>query len=184
MVSDGGVHSGFEHLHALIELAGELAASPIWCCTASPTAATPRRPPGEGYLERSRGLVPRRGRRPVASVVGRYYAMDRDRRWERTQAAYDLLVHGRGRAPVADAPGGCAAPPTQRGETDEFITPTVVGDEGRIRAADSVLCFNFRPDRMREIVRALAEPGFGEGAEELPGWRGRDGASRCDGSRR
>ena len=75
-----------------------------------------------------------------------------------------------------DAPAAAQAA-YRRGETDEFIIPTVVGSEGRIRAGDSVLCFNFRPDRMREIVRALAEPGFGEGDEDLPGWRGRGGAS-------
>ena len=62
-----------------------------------------------------------------------------------------------------------------RGETDEFIEPTLVGAEARIRPGDSVIAFNFRPDRMRQITRALAEPGFGEGAEELPGWSGRAG---------
>ena len=61
--------------------------------------------------------------------------------------------------------------------------PTVVGSEGRIRAGDSVLCFNFRPDRMREIVRALAEPGFGKGTEDLPGGAGVVARQRCDGSR-
>ncbi len=65
----------------------------------------------------------------------------------------------------------------ERGETDEFIEPTLVGEEARIRPQDSVLCFNFRPDRMREIVRALCEPGFDEGIDELPGWEGRRGAS-------
>jgi 2,3-bisphosphoglycerate-independent phosphoglycerate mutase len=115
-----------------------------------------------------------RGGARVASVVGRYYAMDRDRRWERVQAAYDLLVHGRaehhaetGVEAVMEAYG--------RGETDEFITASTVGEEGLIRPWDSVLCFNFRPDRVREITRALAEPGFGEGEEELPGWEGRRG---------
>ena len=105
----------------------------------------------------------------VGSVVGRYWAMDRDRRWERTQRAYDLLVHGRaphhadsGEQAVKDAYG--------RGETDEFIEPTLVGEEARIRPGDSVICFNFRPDRMRELTRALAEPGFGEGdGARLPG---------------
>ena len=65
----------------------------------------------------------------------------------------------------------------ERGETDEFIEPTLVGEEARIRPGDSIICFNFRPDRMREITRALAEPGFGEGDEELPGWSGRGGAA-------
>ncbi len=109
------------------------------------------------------GQHPRFGRRSrvrIGSVVGRWYAMDRDRRWERIQAAYDLLVHGR--APHHEETGVQAVQHAyDRGETDEFIAPTTVGDEALIRPWDSVLCFNFRPDRMREIVRALAEPGFG-----------------------
>jgi 2,3-bisphosphoglycerate-independent phosphoglycerate mutase len=102
--------------------------------------------------------------------------MDRDRRWERTQRAYDLLVHGE--APHRAASGEQAVRDAYaRGETDEFIEPTLVDGEARIRAADSVLAFNFRPDRMRQLTRALAEPGFGEDpSEPLPGWRGRGGS--------
>ena len=161
MVSDGGVHSGFEHLRALIALAGSLGVPDLvlHCFTdgrdTPPTA-------GEGYLSTLSDWCRDAGTGRVASVTGRYYAMDRDRRWERIQAAYDLLVHGRGEHRSSDAPTAAQAA-YRRGETDEFIIPTVVGSEGRIRAGDSVLCFNFRPDRMREIVRALAEPGFGEG---------------------
>ena len=108
----------------------------------------------------------------VGSVVGRYWAMDRDRRWERTQRAYDMLV--KGEAPHhADSGEQAVLDAYRRGETDEFIEPTLVGQDARIRATDSVIAFNFRPDRMREITRALAEPGFGEGEEELPGWSGR-----------
>jgi 2,3-bisphosphoglycerate-independent phosphoglycerate mutase len=173
MVSDGGVHSGFEHLRALIELAGRLDVPDlvVHCFTdgrdTSPTA-------GQDYLSTLEDWCRDSSAGRVASVVGRYYAMDRDRRWERTQAAYDLLVRGRSEHSSPDAPSAAQAA-YRRGETDEFITPTAVGSEGRIREQDSVLCFNFRPDRMREIVRALAEPDFGEGVEELPGWRGRGG---------
>jgi 2,3-bisphosphoglycerate-independent phosphoglycerate mutase len=86
-----------------------------------------------------------------------------------------MLVHGR--APQHASSGEQAAQDAyRRGETDEFIAPTLVGEEARIRPGDSVIAFNFRPDRMREITRALAEPGFGEGSEELPGWEGRGGA--------
>ena len=93
----------------------------------------------------------------VASVVGRFYAMDRDNRWERVQKAYDLLAHGIGEhsAPTASAAARAAY---ERGETDEFIAPTLVGEEGTIRPQDSVIAFNFRPDRMRELSCALAEP--------------------------
>lgn len=175
MVSDGGVHSGFEHLRALIALAAGLDVPDLvlHCFTdgrdTPPTA-------GEGYLRTLSRWCRDAGVGRVASVVGRYYAMDRDRRWERTQAAYDLLVHGHGEHTSPDAPTAAQAA-YRRGETDEFIIPTVIGSEGKIRDGDSVLCFNFRPDRMRQIVRALAEPGFGEGTEDLPGWRGREGAS-------
>jgi 2,3-bisphosphoglycerate-independent phosphoglycerate mutase len=175
LVSDGGVHSGFTHLRALIELAGRVGVPDLvlHCFTdgrdTSPTAA-------EGYLRTLENWFGEAGVGRVASVIGRYYAMDRDRHWERVQAAYDLLTHGRGEHAAVGGP----PPPRDayaRGETDEFITATTVGSEGRIRPGDSVLCFNFRPDRMREIVRALAEPGFGENAEDLPGWRGRGGGA-------
>jgi 2,3-bisphosphoglycerate-independent phosphoglycerate mutase len=175
MVSDGGVHSSFEHLAALIELAARLGVADlvIHCFTdgrdTSPTAA-------EGFLGSLEDCCRQTGAGRVASIVGRYYAMDRDRRWDRVQAAYDLLVHGRGEHHSDDGPAAARAA-YARGETDEFITATTVGPEGRIRAQDSVLCFNFRPDRMRELVRALAEPDFGEGAEQLPGWRGRGGVA-------
>src|SRR3984893_18653508 len=100
--------------------------------------------------------------------------MDRQRRRERTQRAYDMLVHGR--APHHAVSGEQAVREAyERGETDEFIEPTLDGDDARIRPGDSVICFNFRPDRMRQLTRALAEPGFGEGGEELPGWSGRGG---------
>jgi 2,3-bisphosphoglycerate-independent phosphoglycerate mutase len=171
LVSDGGVHSSFDHLQALIELAGQLGVTDlvVHCFTdgrdTSPTGAI-------DFLGRLEDRCRQVGAGRVVSVVGRFYAMDRDRRWERIQAAYDLLVHGCSQHRSADGPSAARAA-YARGETDEFITATTVGGEGRIRPQDSVLCFNFRPDRMREIVRALAEPGFGEATEELPGWQGR-----------
>jgi 2,3-bisphosphoglycerate-independent phosphoglycerate mutase len=172
--SDGGVHSQLAHMRAVIELAAALGAEEliVHCFTDGRDTAPSS---GVHHLETVERWCAQAGAGRVASVVGRYFAMDRDHRWERTQAAYDLLVHGRAEHHTADAPAA-AREAYARGETDEFITPTLVGEEGRIRAGDSVLCLNFRPDRMRQLVRALAEPGFGEGAEELPGWRGRDGA--------
>ena len=95
-------------------------------------------------------------------MVGRYFAMDRDSRWDRTQRAYDLLVCGE--APHS-APSGAEAVRAayERGETDEFVEPTLVGDEAHDPARPRQHpCFNFRPDRMRQIVRALAEPDFAE----------------------
>jgi 2,3-bisphosphoglycerate-independent phosphoglycerate mutase len=166
LVSDGGVHSSLDHLFALIAYAlehkdggtGEPKDVIVHAFTDG-RDTLPRA--GADFLRR---LDATPGVR-VGSVVGRYWAMDRDRRWDRTQRAYDLLVRGRagGRNRYhADSGEQAVADAYERGESDEFIEPTTVGAEACIRPGDSVLCFNFRPDRMREIVRALAEPGFGE----------------------
>jgi|CZKG01.1.fsa_nt_gi 2,3-bisphosphoglycerate-independent phosphoglycerate mutase len=172
LVSDGGVHSSLEHLRALIALGRSLAVKDLVVHAFTDGRDTLPHA-GAGFL-RELERVP--GAR-VGSVVGRYWAMDRDRRWDRTQRAYDMLVQGQ--APHHAASGEQAvADAYRRGETDEFIEPTLVGEEARIRPTDSVIAFNFRPDRMRQITRALAEPGFGEGAEELPGWSGRGGLAR------
>jgi 2,3-bisphosphoglycerate-independent phosphoglycerate mutase len=196
LVSDGGVHSSLEHLRALIALAGEVEPSADVVVHAFTDGRDTLPHAGAGYLAELDGTAGAR----VGSVVGRYWAMDRDRRWERTQRAYDMLVHGC--APQQAASGEQAVREAyERGETDEFVEPTLVGAEARIRPGDSVLCFNFRPDRMRELVRALAEPGFGEdgqgdahsqaagaaavasaptastSTEQLPGWAGRGGAA-------
>jgi 2,3-bisphosphoglycerate-independent phosphoglycerate mutase len=184
LVSDGGVHSSLGHLKALLELAGRLSTRDlvVHCFTDGRDT-----PPESGVehvalLERwCSELWPpsSRGRVRIGSVVGRWYAMDRDRRWERIQAAYDLLVHGRA-SHHEETAVQAVRHAYERGETDEFIAPTTVGDEALIRPWDSVLCFNFRPDRMREITRALAERDFGEGDEQLPGWEGRHGIEPVD----
>jgi 2,3-bisphosphoglycerate-independent phosphoglycerate mutase len=196
LVSDGGVHSSLEHLRALIELAAEQGVEDLVVHAFTDGRDTLPHA-GAGYLAELDGIAggasvhgtagrasgrPARGMR-VGSVIGRYWAMDRDRRWDRTQRAYDALVHGT--APYrADSGEQAVRTAYERGETDEFIAPTLVGEDARIRPSDSVIAFNFRPDRMRQLARALAEPGFGEGqagGEErsedgLPGWSGRGGA--------
>ncbi len=171
LVSDGGVHSSLEHLRALIGLGRELGAADVVVHAFTDGRDTLPHA-GAAFLAELDEIEGAR----VGSVVGRYWAMDRDRRWDRTARAYELIVGGRaqhraesGEQAVRDA--------YERGETDEFIEPTLTGAEARIGSGDSVLCFNFRPDRMRQLVRALAEPGFGEDpSEELPGWPGRGGA--------
>jgi 2,3-bisphosphoglycerate-independent phosphoglycerate mutase len=182
LVSDGGVHSSLAHLRALVALAVELGCEDVVVHAFTDGRDTLPHA-GAGYLAELDAIAGVR----VGSVIGRYFAMDRDRRWDRVQRAYDLLVHGR--APhTAESGEQAVRAAYERGETDEFIEPTLVGAEAAIRPGDSVLCFNFRPDRMREIVRALAEPGFGNrvgaaatgsspgGSEELPGWEGRGGS--------
>ena len=161
LVSDGGVHSGWRHLRALVELGAALGVGDLVVHVftdgrdTAPTA-------GAGYLEQLEDWFRGAGAGRMGSVVGRYFAMDRDRRWERTQRAYDLLVHGEAPHRAATAPEAARAA-YARDQTDEFIPPTLVGEEAAIRPErDAVLAFNFRPDRMRQITRALAEPGFGE----------------------
>ena len=152
LVSDGGVHSHIDHLLALIELARREGVEHVHVHAftdgrdVSPTS-------GAGFLER----VPN-----VATVCGRYYAMDRDRRWDRTKRAYDAIVRGVGAR--ADDPAAAVRASYEAGVTDEFVEPVVVGDPsaGRVRDGDSVVFFNFRPDRARQLVRALIEPGFDE----------------------
>jgi 2,3-bisphosphoglycerate-independent phosphoglycerate mutase len=159
LVSDGGVHSGWSHLQALIAMAADGAPDVVVHAFTDGRDTLPDS--GAGFLEQVQGWCQRAGGARVGSVVGRYWAMDRDKRWERTQKAYDMLVHGRAEH-HADSAVEAVRAAYERGETDEFIEPTTVGDEARIRPGDSVIAFNFRPDRMREITRALAERSFDE----------------------
>jgi 2,3-bisphosphoglycerate-independent phosphoglycerate mutase len=158
LVSDGGVHSSLDHLHALLDLAS---GAPDVVVHAFTDGRDTLPHSGAGFLEHVEGWCREAGNARVGSVVGRYFAMDRDRRWDRVEKAYDLLV--RGEAPHrADGAAQAARDAYDRGETDEFIEPTLVGGEARIRPGDAVIAFNFRPDRMREITRALADPEFAE----------------------
>jgi 2,3-bisphosphoglycerate-independent phosphoglycerate mutase len=160
LVSDGGVHSGWSHIAELIRLGGQLGV-PDLVLHAFTDGRDTLPTSGAGFLETVEGWMASAGAGRVGSVVGRYYAMDRDRRWERIQLAYDLLVHGRAEHSAASGAEACRAA-YERDETDEFIKPVLVGEEALIRPGDSVFAFNFRPDRMREITRALADPGFDE----------------------
>jgi 2,3-bisphosphoglycerate-independent phosphoglycerate mutase len=161
LLSDGGVHSHEQHLHALIETAKARGVSRVFVHAltdgrdTSPTG-------GRGYVAALEEVLARTGGR-IASVSGRYYAMARDRRWERTKLAYDAIVHGAG--PTAGSAAAVIEASYAGGVTDEFIIPhVVVDDEGRpagpIRDGDSVVFFNFRADRMRQIVRAMLFPDF------------------------
>jgi 2,3-bisphosphoglycerate-independent phosphoglycerate mutase len=152
LVSDGGVHSHIDHLLALIALAREHGVERLHVHAftdgrdVSPTS-------GASFLAR----VP-----DVATVCGRYYGMDRDRRWDRTARAYNAMVHGVGER--ADDAAAAVRASYERGVTDEFVEPVVVGDPaaGRVRSEDAVIFFNFRPDRCRQLFRAFLEPDFDE----------------------
>ena len=151
LVSDGGVHASMGHLRALVELArrAEVPEVVIHAFTdgrdTSPTS-------GAGFVAEVEAWEGCR----VASVTGRYYAMDRDNRWERTQLAFDAIVNGEAEL-TAQTAEQAVRQAYERDETDEFIKPTLVGDEGTIREGDSAIFFNFRPDRARQLTTKLAE---------------------------
>jgi 2,3-bisphosphoglycerate-independent phosphoglycerate mutase len=154
LVSDGGVHSSMEHLRALIELAGRQDVPEV-VVHAFTDGRDTSPDSGAGHLAE----VESWGGARVATVGGRYYAMDRDRRWDRTELAYDAIVHGEAEF-TAETGEAAVRAAYERGETDEFIKPTLVGSEGRIRDGDSVIFFNFRPDRARQLTQKLGEAGF------------------------
>ena len=154
LVSDGGVHSSMGHLRALIELAGRQGVPEVIV-----HAFTDGRDTAPDSGVRHLAEVEAWGGARIATVSGRYYAMDRDTRWDRTQLAFDAIV--KGQAEFSASSGEEAVRQAyERGETDEFIKPTLVGDEGQIREGDSVVLFNFRPDRARQLTSRLAEGGF------------------------
>jgi len=161
LVSDGGVHSHQDHLHALLDLAASKGCSRVYvhCFLDGRDVA----PVSAGvFLERLKDKMAQLGTGQIATVMGRFYAMDRDGRWDRTALAYRALVLGEGlRASSAQEALKAAY---DRGETDEFVTPTVImppSEGGRLmNKGDSVVFFNFRADRARQISRALVERNF------------------------
>jgi 2,3-bisphosphoglycerate-independent phosphoglycerate mutase len=156
LVSDGGVHSGWEHIEACVELAAQEGVPDLVVHAFTDGRDTlPTSSPG--YLRELERWLRRAGR--IGTVAGRYYAMDRDRR-DRTKLAYDAIVHAKGL--VAKSAEEAVSDAHARGETDEFIRPTVIGDYDGVAEGDAMVHFNFRPDRARQLVRALGEPGFSE----------------------
>ena len=163
LVGNGGVHAIDRHLIAALELAERLEVPRLAVHgfldgrDTLPTSA-------QGFVRELVAAIARinGARGALASLIGRYFAMDRDRRWDRTKLAYDLLVRGEGR-PATD-PVAAIGEAYQRGETDEFVKPIVIEREGRpvavLRNGDGVICFNYRSDRMRQLVRALFIDGF------------------------
>jgi 2,3-bisphosphoglycerate-independent phosphoglycerate mutase len=146
-----------EHLLARVELAGAEGVPDVVLHAFTDGRDTPP-DSGAGFLAEVEGW----GGVRVGTLGGRYYGMDRDRRWERTKRAWDAMVHGRSEVPPAPSGEAAVRAAYARGETDEFIQPTVVGEEGRIRDGDGVVYFNFRPDRARQLTRALGEEDFAE----------------------
>jgi len=158
LVSDGGVHSHLRHLKALVGAAVGLGQSDILVHAILDGRDTPPHG-GEGYVAGLDAFFKAQHAGRMATLVGRYYAMDRDRRWDRVAVAYAALTEGRGER-FSD-PAAAVAAAYAAGETDEFVKPRVLaGGEGLLRDGDAVFFFNFRADRAREITRALTEPAF------------------------
>jgi 2,3-bisphosphoglycerate-independent phosphoglycerate mutase len=151
LVSAGGVHASMGHLKALIELANRDGVDDV-VIHAFTDGRDTNPDSGAGYLAE----VESWGGARVASVTGRYYAMDRDRRWERTELTRKALVDGEAEFHTESGEAAVRAA-YERGETDEFIKPTLVGEEGRVRPGDSAVFFNFRPDRARQLTEVLSK---------------------------
>jgi 2,3-bisphosphoglycerate-independent phosphoglycerate mutase len=163
LLSDGQVHSSQEHLYALLRMAKARGLQRVYVHCFLDGRDTPPMS-AYGYVEALQVQCGHIGCGRIASLVGRYYAMDRDKRWERTERAYKLLVSAEGERFIDPVAAVRAA--YERGVTDEFIDPIVIEREtgepvAVIEADDAVIFFNFRPDRARQITNALAVPGFG-----------------------
>ena len=158
LLSDGGVHSHIQHLFALLKMAKERGLEKVYIHAfldgrdVSPTS-------GVDYVAQTVEKCREIGVGKIATVMGRYYAMDRDKHWDRVEQAYDAMVYGESAVfnpvPVAAVKDSYAA-----GVTDEFVEPVVCDTDGTISDNDSVIFFNFRPDRAREITRTLVDPEF------------------------
>ena len=157
LLSDGGVHSHNSHLYALLEMAKHLGLEKVFVhCFLDGRDVPPAS--GKEYVEQLQNKLQEIGIGKVATVMGRYYAMDRDNRWERVEKAYAAMVYGEGEKAACPV---CAVQNSYEKEvTDEFVLPTVCDGAEPISAGDSVIFYNFRPDRAREITRTLVDPDF------------------------
>ncbi|MBS3798404.1 MULTISPECIES: 2,3-bisphosphoglycerate-independent phosphoglycerate mutase [unclassified Pseudoalteromonas] len=159
LMSPGGVHSHEDHIIAAIELAAERGAQEIYVHAFLDGRDTPPRS-AEATLKNIDAAFARVGKGRIASLIGRYYAMDRDNRWERIESAYDLMVLGEAEYQAADAVSGLHAA-YERGENDEFVKATVIGDTAAtINDGDAVLFMNFRADRARQMTRTFVDADF------------------------
>ena len=157
LLSDGGVHSHNTHLYALLEMAKKLGLEKVFVhCFMDGRDVPPSS--GKDYVKQLMDKLQEIGVGKIATVMGRYYAMDRDNRWERVEKAYAAMVYGEGEQ--AECPLCAMQNSYDKEVTDEFVVPTVVKGAEPISAGDSVIFYNFRPDRAREITRTLVDPDF------------------------
>ena len=154
LVSDGGVHGSLDHMIETARILSE-AGIPVVIHALTDGRDVPPQS-ARDYLDRLQSELP--DGVTIATVIGRYYAMDRDKRWDRVHAAYDAIVSGKGER--AETPAEAIAQAYEAGKTDEFIPPTVIGDYAGIAPEDGLFCLNFRADRAREILAAIGDPDF------------------------
>ncbi len=157
LLSDGGVHSHITHLFALLKMAKEQGLSKVYVhCFLDGRDVPPSS--GKHYVEQLQAKIQQLGVGQIATVMGRYYAMDRDKRWDRVQRAYDAIACGEGpfEADAAEA----VQKSYDAGVTDEFVEPVVCAKNAQVRDNDSIIFFNFRPDRAREITRCFVDEDF------------------------
>ena len=157
LLSDGGVHSHNTHLYALLELAKKQGLEKVYVHAFLDGRDVPPSS-GASFVEECRNKMNEIGVGTIATVMGRYYAMDRDNRWERVEKAYAAMVYGEGNK--ADDAVEAVKASYADDVTDEFVIPTVCAENATIKANDSVIFFNFRPDRAREITRCFVDPDF------------------------
>lgn len=157
LLSPGGVHSHMEHMYGLLEMAKKHGIDKVYVHAFLDGRDVPPSSAAE-FMEEAVAEMKKIGTGKVATVSGRYYAMDRDNAWDRVEKAYDALVMGEG---VQESdPVQAIKNSYENGVTDEFMLPTVIDKNGMIKENDSVVFFNFRPDRARQITRAFVDPEF------------------------
>lgn len=166
LMSDGGVHSHIDHILAILEMAKRRGLPEVYVHAFLDGRDTPPTS-GKGFVERLAAKCAELGNAKVGVISGRFYAMDRDKRWERLVRAYDALVLGE--APFEADPVKAVQSSYEKGITDEFVEPVICCKEATIGPDDSVIFMNFRPDRAREITRSLVDPDF-DGFERKKGF--------------
>ena len=161
LLSDGGVHSHIDHLKGLLEFAKKAGVQNVYVHAFMDGRDVPPSS-GKEFIEKTEAMMAEVGVGKIATVSGRYYAMDRDNRWERVELAYNAMVLGQGE--TANSATEAIEKSYHDDKTDEFVLPTVIEKDGnpvaKIKNGDSVIFFNFRPDRAREITRAINDKVF------------------------
>lgn len=158
LLSPGGVHSHEKHIYALIDLLARHRANKVYVHAFLDGRDTPPKS-AEASLKTLEAHCKQSGTGQIASLVGRYYAMDRDKRWDRVKKAFELLVTGKAEFVAENAMAGLSAA-YARGETDEFVAPTRIDSPPPMEEGDTVIFMNFRADRARELTAALTQPDF------------------------